>query len=355
MAVYGPIQSDARVLRAARSLSEAGYSIELISLNSDERYISPWFDSIFIHDNRKYLSLILFWFKVFLVALKSKPDILYLHDYYLPIVGRVYKKWTGRKWVYDAHELIISGRKKTTMRMRFFAFLERISIGSANLVITANEERLSVMNNEYKLNKCVAIKNITDYTTRPLSRETLTKKESIIVYQGAMMASRHIDFYVRAHMQLSKEFSLLLIGDGDSINNLKNIADEYELTNRITFTGKVTQKELYEYSKNAKIGIISYPLESLNNYYCAPNKIYEYAALKIPMIGTPQPFLKHMFEKYHIGEIVPWDDIEAYVRAINMICTNYEAYVEGMDTFLKDNNWQHESNKLQASIADIML
>lgn len=353
MAVYGPIQSDARVIRAARSLNEAGNKITLISLNSDEGFISPWFDSVFIRDNRKYMSLIHFWLKVLRTAVMSKPDILYLHDYYMPIVGKVYKLRTGKKWIYDAHELIIPEKKRTTFRMRFFAYLERISIGSANLVIAANEERLEVMKKEYKLKNSVSIQNISDHSPKMASIESLANKENVIVYQGAMMTSRHIDFYVRAHKQLSNDFSLLLIGDGDSTNNLKNIAKEYGLLDRINFTGKVPQKELYEYSEKAKIGIISYPLEGLNNYYCAPNKIFEYAALKIPMIATPQPFLKHMFEKYHIGEIVPWDDVTAYVSAINKICKNYDAYIEGMDAFLIDNSWQNESNKLQYSVANL--
>lgn len=355
MAVYGPIQSDARVIRAARSLSEAGHTIQLISLNSDENYTSPWFDSIFIKDDRKYLSLIHFLSKVLHIAIKKRPDILYLHDYYMPIVGKVYKLRTGKKWVYDAHELIIPEKKSTTMRMRFFAFLERFSISSASLVVAANEERLAVMKETYQIKESVAIQNISDYTTRILPQEPLENKENIIVYQGAMMTSRHIDFYVRAHKLLSSDYSLLLIGDGDSMSNLKSIAIETKIADRIIFTGKVTQKELYDYSAKAKIGIISYPLEGLNNYYCAPNKIYEYAALKIPMIGTPQPFLKHMFEKYHIGEIVQWDDMDAYVGAINKICNNYNKYLEGMDAFLKDNCWQNESDKLQSSVANILI
>ena len=143
MAVYGPIQSDARVMRAARSLYEKGYEVSIISLNSDENFTSQWFSNIFLRDKRKYLSLLSFWYNTYRIAKSKDICLLYLHDYYMPLVGKIYKAVTRRKWAYDAHELIIpEKRSKTPLRMRFFALLERISIKSADLVIAANEERL---------------------------------------------------------------------------------------------------------------------------------------------------------------------------------------------------------------------
>lgn len=354
MAVYGPIQSDARVIRAAKSLNESNFEISIISLNSDERFSSSCFSNVFLKSKRKYISLFYFWIKVIRIAIKDKADLLYLHDYYMPFAGKIYKILTGKKWIYDAHELIIVNKaEKSSLRMRFFAYLERISIQSASLVIAANNERLMIMKNKYNLKNSIAIQNISDYKL-PNSSDISQKKDSIIVYQGAIISSRHIDFYLRSHKLLPKEYILLLIGDGDSREKLETTSKELGLSERVIFTGKVTQSELYNYSRKAKIGIITYPLEGLNNYYCAPNKIFEYAALKIPMIGTSQPFLRNMFEKYHIGEIVEWDDTESYLKAVNKIVSNYDSYLAKMDDFLKENSWEKESEKLQKSLIDIL-
>ena len=352
MAVYGPIQSDARVMRAARSLYEKGYEVSIISLNSDENFTSQWFSNIFLRDKRKYLSLFSFWYNTYRIAKSKDICLLYLHDYYMPLVGKIYKAVTRRKWVYDAHELIIPEKhSKTQLRMRFFALLERISIKSADLVIAANEERLEVMRKSYHLKKSISVQNISDFS---LSTTTNTPKDNIIVYQGAMMKSRHIDFYLHSQKFLPNDYTLLLVGGGDSIPELKRIAYEMGIENQVIFTGKVSQEEMYNYGMRAKVGIISYPLEGLNNYYCAPNKIFEYAALKVPMIGTPQPFLKHMFEKYHIGEIVEWDDTEAYLQTVKKIISNYDSYLTNMDLFLQENCWSNESQKLKDAITDIL-
>lgn len=353
MAVYGPIQSDARVQRAARCLYESGYQITVVSINSEEGFRFPCFDNINIHCNRKYLSLFYFWYKVLSLARKDDYRLLYLHDYYMPLIGKIYKILTKKKWVYDAHELIVNPEHKdSSRRMRFFAGLERISISSADLVVAANEERLEVMKKVYDLKNGISVQNISDFS---INKSTECTKDNVIVYQGAVMSSRRIDFYVRSHKFLPDDFILLLVGGGDAIPEIMTIAKGLGIEKRVKVTGKVSQQELYEYGAQAKVGIVTYPMEGLNNYYCAPNKIFEYAALKVPMIGTPQPFLEHMFKKYHIGEIVEWDDTEGYLNAINKITSDYNSYLANMDAFLNDNNWGNESQKLSKAITDILL
>ena len=339
MAVYGPIQTDARVIRSAKSLHELGYEIEVLSWNSADGYKSPYFKSLSFSIKKSPTSLFQFWHKVFCYVKKRKKeiDLVYCHDYFMPFLGKIIKRFLNIEWVYDAHELIINRKgSKMSLREKFFCYLEKSSIHSAALVIAANYERMRIIEHVYKLKNCTYVQNIADV----IIPEEFNKveKQNIIVYQGVLTPGRNVKFYVEMQQYLPDDYKLMLIGDGPARKELEEEAKTLNIDNRVIFTGRVTQKELYEKSLPSRIGIITYPLKGLNNYYCAPNKIFEYATLRIPMIATPQPFLKAMFKKYGLGEIVEWGDKDGYINAVRKICENYDDYTKNMELFLLMKN-----------------
>ena len=71
------------------------------------------------------------------------------------------------------------------------------------------------------------------------------------------------------------------------------------------------------------IGIISYPFTSYNNIYCAPNKIFEYAAMGLPFIATEQPIFKHAQEQYHTGRVFRYNDISSFVKETQELVKTY--------------------------------
>ena len=356
MAVYGPIQTDARVIRSAKGLYEMGCDVELISWNSIDNYESPYFKSINFKIKKGAFSLFIFWYKVYRYIMKNKKDIdlVYFHDYYMPYLGKLVGKCLHKKWVYDAHELLVYKKgAKVSLREKIFCYLEKKSISKASLVIAANYERMRIIEHVYKLKNCTYVQNISDVSIAKASQSI--EKENIIVYQGVLGKSRNVEFYVKMHQFLPDNFKLLLIGDGAARNELLEQAKELGIEDRVEFTGKVSQKELYEKSHLSKIGIVTYTMQGLNNYYCAPNKVFEYATLGIPMIGTPQPFLKSMFKKYKVGEIVKWDDKEGYMKAVNKIMENYDQYLKGMSMLLEENNSKNETERLQKYISELLI
>ena len=146
-----------------------------------------------------------------------------------------------------------------------------------------------------------------------------------------------------------------MIGGGPQLEHYKERVNKLKLENRIVFTGLLNQKCLYEESQNSKIGIITYPLNDLNNYYCSPNKIFEYAKMKIPMIVTKQPFLMALIRKYHMGEVLDMEKGEnEYKKIIDKIDSNYSYYIERMDDFLNDYSADRELEKLKVAILDIL-
>ena len=76
----------------------------------------------------------------------------------------------------------------------------------------------------------------------------------------------------------------------------------------------------------ARIGIVTYNTNSLNNIYCAPNKIWEYGGFGIPMLANDIPGLKDTVEKYGAGLCLDMDNPTAIIEAVGRIDSDYARY-----------------------------
>lgn len=356
MLVYNKIQYDSRVIRAAECLADAGYIIKVISCNSDINFKNDKFESIVVYSKLKgQMLLFYFWLSCLFYLLRNKKiiDLVYIHDYYLPIIGGIWYKLTKLPWIYDAHELLFFRRdEKVSLRTKFFFFLEKKNISSASLVVTANAERCRIMKTIYKIHDVIFVLNVSNIVD---TKCIVCNKKNIIVYQGVMSSERDIDFFINGQCFLKSKFYLKLIGGGPYLLDLMNKVKMLGLQSSIIFTGRLNQYDLYQESCSARIGIITYPLTDLNNYYCSPNKIFEYAKMKIPMIVSTQPFLVSMIDKYHMGEVLDIRKGEnEYVRLVEKITNNYDYYIEKMDEFLEDYAAVKEMKKLEIGVKRVI-
>lgn len=358
MVVYGPIQFDARVQRSAEILSGVSSSIILISCNSNVNYTNLNFISK-VYTNKKMKRFFLtfsFWLYIIQYAYKNrnKFDILYIHDFPIALPGLIIAKLCNKVFIYDSHELLLQRKNyHISIGRKAFILWEKWAMKGADLVIAANYERERIIRNIFKLRNTIHINNIISHVNEQFDKQPL--KENAIVYQGYLSSDRDLSNLLRWHKYLPNNIILKIIGNGEMLEKYEQIVVDQNLNN-IKFTGKLNYDALIEESSKCKIGIILYSMDNLNNYYCAPNKIYEYAALRMPMLVSPQPFLVNVVKKYHIGEVLR-DDIstEEYKTTILNMINNYDKYVEGLNCFLADYSFEYEKKKLCTAFNELLL
>jgi glycosyltransferase involved in cell wall biosynthesis len=359
MVVYNAIQYDARVIRAAETISSLGEKVVVISCNSDESYLSNHFKSISFNSKLKGgLLLFSFWYFVVKYSINNRNNIklLYLHDYYLVCIGRFLNVILNIKWIYDAHELLIERKgAKSNWRKLFFIFLEKYCINHADLVIAANRERERIIKSVYKLKNTINVLNISPNIKHNQVKNDLNK-EDYIVYQGYLSKDRDLEDYILLLTKLPINIKLKIIGGGPDLEYYKKMVSELNLTHRVKFSGLIPYSRLIEESRSCKIGIVSYSLNGLNNYYCSPNKLYEYAQLNMPMIFSPQPFLSKIAQKYGIGEVISKEmAIDKKVELVKLLFENITFYQTNMVKFLSDFTYENEMNKLKKSVAGLLV
>jgi glycosyltransferase involved in cell wall biosynthesis len=76
---------------------------------------------------------------------------------------------------------------------------------------------------------------------------------------------------------------------------------------RIAFVPPAPHEDLVDWTAGATIGVIPYENLGLNQWYCSPNKLWEYPSACVPVLVSALPELIAQVRKYDIGWIIPGD------------------------------------------------
>lgn len=175
-----------------------------------------------------------------------------------------------------------------------------------------------------------------------LEKLEIVKKEKrkVILYQGVFGKDRRLDEFASAISKVGNEYCLYIMGPDDA--SRKELCDKFQDIIYIPFIKPPFHLLVTRY---AHIGLLPYiPSKNqghnseLNALYCAPNKIYEYSAFGLPMIGTDVPGLAYPFNMYGIGVCCEKLSVDSIISAINTIESNYEQMKENCYKFYNDTN-----------------
>lgn len=171
--------------------------------------------------------------------------------------------------------------------------------------------------------------------TQKIVDELTSLNKKIILYQGWIGRDRDVTQIAEALNKLENrdEYALVLLGSVTSNETITAMQAKFNNTIHIPF---LQPPQHLFVTETAHIGIATYDDSSLNNIFCAPNKIYEYAEKNIPILGRNIPGLSSTVGKYKAGICVDMDNIDAVAEAIQKISANYETYLHALKGFLDE-------------------
>jgi len=369
--LFGTLEYDGRVQRMIEILTGLG-QVTLVDIKPSVEAAGKAtagierFSAAIPPTSRKTTRHLRFWRAALHTAWKYQPNIVVAEDFFTTFPGWLAAKVARALLVYDAHELIISepGRPMSR-RDRFWYLCERWSAKRADLVIAANPERANLMAEHYGVTQTPEyMRNIPPQRSKsPVDDIVQThpalarrdEAEQIILYQGDVSLSRGLARFVAAMAHLPAHYRLVIAGDGPDLPCLKDLATEVTRQGRFAALGRVPNHLLPAIIAQADVGIVTYPYEGLNNIYCAPNKIFEYAQAGLPVVATEQPPLKAMVERYGIGELLGRDDGPMEVAdALRNVAEHKEWYCERLPDFLSAHTWQDEAARVRRRIEEML-
>jgi glycosyltransferase involved in cell wall biosynthesis len=132
------------------------------------------------------------------------------------------------------------------------------------------------------------------------SFETIGKK--IILYQGALNIGRGLENLIET-MKFLEHHLLVIIGEGDLFESLKQKVHSEKLNKKIKFLGKVPPKELHKLTPLADLGISLEEDLGLNYRFALPNKVFDYIQAEVPILVSNLPEMSAIVNHYKVGEI----------------------------------------------------
>jgi glycosyltransferase involved in cell wall biosynthesis len=221
----------------------------------------------------------------------NPPDTLF-------VVGAVHKLF-GKKFVFDHHDL-----SPELYRSRYTApngavtqalgLFEKLSLKLANMAIATNESyrQIDIERNGIAAEKVFVVRNGPDLNrvaeVEP-DRDLAKKGCTILGYVGAMNPQDGLDYLLRAlthlvHDLKRKDFYCVLIGSGDSLDELREEAVTLGIADHVLFTGYIPDKEMIRYLSTADICLDPNPSSPLNDV-STWIKVMEYMALGKPIVS----------------------------------------------------------------------
>lgn len=347
-AVTTDLTYDQRMIRICSSLAETGYDVTLVGrkLRSSIPLTARSF-------KQKRLTCIfekgkLFYaeynFRLFLYLLFKKMACICAIDLDTILPCYYISKLKKIKRVYDAHELFCE-MKEIVSRPAIYRIWKRIERSTVPHFLhgyTVNQPIADEFRRMYGVQYEV-IRNIA--TLKEI--QPADKEEKFILYQGAVNEGRSFETLIPAIKDV--DCKLIICGDGNFMQQAKQLVAKHQLQEKVIFKGKVAPAELVAITQQAYIGITLFDDRGLSNYYSLANRFFDYIHAGIPQLCVNYPVYREINSEKQVAVLV--DDISAanLSAQMNNLLNNevlYKQLQQNCIELRKTMNWQEESKKL---------
>ena len=230
-------------------------------------------------------------------------------------------------------------------------------INDASIVIACESTRAAIMKSWWNLDKKPFVMPNKPYShprekklegSTPMTKAMIDRIQgcNVLLYQGIISVDRDLGVLAEALKQINMDLTLVMMGKEIGSNSEK-IKDIYPKT---IYLGYVPAPLHLEITSHALIGIANYDYSCLNNLFCAPNKIYEYAGFGIPILCNDVPGLVNTIGMNKAGVCVNFTSKDEIAQAILEIYSNYSKYEKNAFQFYDST----DNNVIMAEIVHIL-
>lgn len=297
-----------------------------------------------------------FFMRLFQASVLARPAAVYVaHDLPMLPLGVLAKRQHGARLVYDSHELYPE-QEFSARERRIWSQVEAAHIGEADAVITVNPSIAREMEARYRLAHVNVVYNAERLTAPPLRERRfhrafgLPDGDRVLLFQGGLSAGRHIEVLVAAMQHVrTPGVRLVVLGDGQLSAALERIVAARGLRQRVHLHRAVPQADLVAWTASADAGVIPYQATCLNNHYCTPNKLFEFIAAGLPILGSDLPEIRAIVEGHGIGRVADLSDEHRMAAAIDAFFSDearLAAWRSAAQAARQQVNWEVEGRKV---------
>ena len=245
--------------------------------------------------------------KTLIYAAMKNIKIITIHCLALLPFGVFLKIIFNVSLVYDAHELETEINGLCGVKQSVSRFIERVLIKHVDLVMVVSDGIKQWYKDNYGIFNIVSILNCPVFQRPEKSKKlhenlSISKDKKIVLYQGGFVPGRGIRQLLNCFSEKNDgQFVLVFMGYG----RLEPLIRSYsKIYNNIFLHKAVPPDVVLEYTASADVGVAYIDNPSLNDYYCLPNKLFEYIMAGLPVIINDVPEMRSVVENRNIGIVL---------------------------------------------------
>lgn len=312
-AIINDIYTDQRVRKQAGVLKSLDCNVTIVCRRqtASEDDIEDQFKSVKFSFpvNKGPLFYFLYNLRLFIYLLFHRFDLYIANDLDTIIPCFLIAKMRRKPFVYDAHEYFTGqyGLSPDKLPYKTWKRIEHQILPHVRHMITVSDSISQLYFSEYRIMP-VVVRNLSYSSDNilPLSRSDFSIPEDIflVILQGSgLNPGRGVTELLDA-LKITNRVHLLIVGSGDSMDEIKAQASDPSLTEKVTFIPKIPWNEMISYTKMCDAGLSLDKDISINQRFSLPNKIFDYLSAGIPVITSSLPEINRIVEQYNCGLVI---------------------------------------------------
>ena len=300
-------------------------------------------------------------------ALKEKPEIIHAASNFMNgLATNIVAKALGIYSVYEVRglwEITRISRQPYWKNTEYYNMMVRLEAQAANeadavICITealkdemvrrgVDEQKIHVVPNGVNTNRFVP-----NERNKKLEKKLNLKGKKVLGYIGSVVQYEGLDYLLEALAILKergiKDLALLIVGDGDKLEDIKSLSSKLELDEMTTFTGRVPHEKVTDYY--SLVDIAPFPRKSLPvTEMVSPLKPFEAMALNKTILASDVAALKEIIVEGVNGFLFRKDDVNDLADKLELLIKkeDFGKIFNPRKWASENRDWDYTANKLE--------
>jgi glycosyltransferase involved in cell wall biosynthesis len=245
--------------------------------------------------------------RVFIRGIIHRPDLIHCNDWYVLPSAVGIKAFTNARLLYDAHELESEVNMIRPRASKMVLWVEKFAWKYVDYFLTVSFSIQSWYLKKFGSKPSEIVLNSPDFPPLPIKNEksdyfrqlyAVEKGTPVFLYVGYLESGRGINLILDVFANTNSSAVAVFLGEGPL---LEKISEASRVRPNVFVHPMVDHSKVVSLAASADFGLCLIENVSLSDFYCLPNKLFEYAFANLPVLASDFPDLSRVVNEFGLG------------------------------------------------------